>query len=257
MKTYSTVVLLLLVVLTVYASQMGKVAMANDSQIAGPCDARTASAEADNMLRSELLSYGISNSTSERLLDGLKHKEAMARVACLRALSRSGDLKNVPAISELLNDSTRTVRVEALRSLHAIVSRQNRLCAERIWKESQSTPDRFDAALLLNDLGDPSHYEEVLAVLQDPASSLFVQAVRSVPRFAKHQIPGKAGEPLDWVKTLTDLLHRKDVDASKTLEIAAALQQIGTASAMSGIRDASQRQTDPHIKKAIEDMLRK
>ncbi len=255
MKPCSTVTLMLLVVLTVYASQVRKVAMANDSQIAGPRDAPTADAEADNMLRGELLSYGINNPTSEGLLEGLKHKEAMARVACLRALSRSGDLKNVPAIAELLNDATRIVRVEAVRSLHAIVSRQNRLCAERIWKESQNTPDRLDAALLLNDLGDPSHYEEVLAVLQDPASSLFVQAVRNVPRFAKHQILGKAREPVDWVKTLTDLLHRKDIDASQTVEIAAALQQIGTASAMSGIREASQRQTEPQVKKAIEHML--
>ena len=245
MKPDSTISLVCLIVLTIYFSQMKNDAMAGDSS----------ETSIDDIGKSELLSYGI-NSTAE-VLAGLKHNKAPIRAACLRELSRSGDLKAVPAITELLNDSSRYVRFGAIRALHEIVSRQNRLCAEQIWLESQTTLDRFDAAQLFIDIGDLIHHDEVLAVLQTPTNPLFIRAVRSVPQFAKYQILGKDRAPIDWVKILTDLLNQKDMDTSKIIDIASALKQIGTDRAIAGIKEAYERQTDLKVKMVIQYLLKK
>lgn len=245
-----------------WALQRGDDVVAGDSQHTYPSDASTADEETYNMLMGQLTGYGI-DLTPDGLLAGLKHKEAAARAACLNAsrwvLAKPENLDKVPAmvpaIAELCQDPVPFVRVQALRTLHAVVSGYVQAKAERIWQESELAADRIQAAVLLNELGDPSHYEVVMDALQDPGDSMFVQAVRSVPGFAERRILKADGQAVDWESKLRGLLLREDVSSTRKLSIASALQQIGSAAAIAAIREASEKEQDPDLKHAMEYLL--
>lgn len=235
---------------------------AEDSQHACPSDAPTPGEEALNMRRGQLTRYGI-ELTPDGLVAGLKHEEAAARAACLGAsawvFAKPENLDKVPtvvpAIAELCDDPVRFVRVQALRTLHTITTAYLQSKAERIWKESERPADRFQAAVLVNRLGDPKHYEVVLDVLQDPANSLFVQAVRRVPRFAERRILKADGQPVDWESILSDLLLRDDLSSKNKFEVASALRQIGSAAAMASIKKALEKEQDPELKQIMKYLL--
>ncbi len=216
--------------------------MADDDKRSAPHAAHSTNEEMHNMLRGELFSYGI-EPTEHGLLEGLKHKDAAVRAACLNGLAGMAKIDRIQDIVILYDDPVRFVRISALRAIQAIVSRHSHSYADQIWNESINVPDQLEAAMLLNDLGDPSRYEVIREILQQPEHSMFVQAVRSVPKFSKYNIIDETGVSVDWIHILDELLKRDNLNPIHKMEILLTLRQIGSMRANSIISDTSEKET--------------
>ena len=210
--------------------------------------------EAMNMLRVQAASHGI-DFTPSGLIKGLDHRDANARVLCLQALARVGDLVAVEPMGRLLDDPERMVRVTAVQAINEVVVRKTKPYADKLYNEAPHQQDRFQAALLLCRLGDPSRFRDVLRVLRDHTDPLIGQALGSTPMFARYQLYDN-GNPVDWVGALSPVLLNKNSSPGNRLSAAIALAAIGSREALAVLRDGLANETDSTVRYTIRVALK-
>jgi len=232
---------------------MQNFSMAENQGALVPGDASTPRQEVLNMLQGELGAYGIPL-TQEGLTVGLQHKERAARVAASRALGVLGNLDAVGSLGKLADDNDQLVSGAALRAINTILQRDVKPRAEALFKKSANQQDKFDMALLLCALGDPSHFQEVLQAIRSPNDPLFVQAVRNAPEFAKYSI-FENEKPVDWVQELSTSFDQSSADPAKKTEVIFSLQNIGSKEALDAIRAKFSTEKDPSVLSVMHDVV--
>ncbi|MGB4241466.1 MAG: hypothetical protein WBK37_09250 [Kiritimatiellia bacterium] len=239
--------------LGVFCNMLQNSSMAENQGLLAPGDAPTPRAEALNMLQGELTIYGIPL-TQEGLTVGLQHKERAARVAASRALGILGNLDTVGSLGKLATNDDQLVSGAALRAINTILHREVKPLAEALYRQAANQQDRFDMALLLCTLGDPSYFQEVLQVIRMPVDSLFVQAVRNVPDFAKYVLYDE-GKPVDWVQELASALNNPSADSVKRIEVIVTLKKIGSKEAIDTIRRRLSLEKDASVLSVMQGIV--
>jgi len=206
-------------------------------------------------LRRELKNYGIA-CTPSALIEGLNHKESMARTACLRGLGIAGDLSAVDHIRRLLEDPEFLVRETALRALHSIVSRELMSQVEQLYRDSRYKNKDFELAVLVCEFGDPGRYAWVLKAIQNPGDPLLGRALMYAPMFARYRLY-ENGQPVDWVRPISRVLADRRLDPMLRQSAATALKDIGSPEAFDVMKDTLPMETDPTVKYILEGALRK
>jgi HEAT repeat protein len=160
-------------------------------------------------------------------------------------------LTAIEPVRKLLEDPDPHIRYDTIRTINAIVSRETRSRAQKLYEEAQSEPARFDAAILLCELGDPSQYRHVLPSLEDQANPAFYQALSVVTMFAKYQLFHK-GRPVDWVGPISRVLLSRELHPMARADAVIALVEIGSPEALAAMRQALLSATDPSIKARLQ-----
>lgn len=239
--------------LGVYCHMLQNSSMAENQGLLAPGDAPTPRQEALNMLQGELTVYGIPL-TQEGLTVGLQHKERAARVAASRALGILGNLDAVGSLGKLATNDDQLVSGAALRAINTILHREVKPRAEALYRQSASQQDKFDMALLLCTLGDPSCFQEVLQVIRMPADSLFIQAVRNVPEFAKYVLYDE-GKPVDWARELASALNNQNLESAKRVEVIVTLKKIDSKEAIDTIKRRLSLEKDDSVLSVMQGIV--
>lgn len=217
---------------------------------------------------SVLQSHGIAP-TPSGLVIGLRNSSWAARIAALQALGRIGRYEQLGYVMALADARApdaagKEVRRNAILAAVQIAKRTGgpstftraRLLAsaQDIMNEAKTPFARLQAADMLGQLGDASQY----VIVQDSLKSkeLAGRALVAVRVYAKLPAAAYGGQTVDWVPPVSAVLQDKSFNSSDRTNAVIALAEIGSADALSALRNALAGETDPDIKGLIVYTLR-
>jgi HEAT repeat protein len=168
--------------------------------------------------------------TQETLIADLQKDQILVRALACRSLGHIGNLDAISPLGKLAVHDNKRLRSAALLAINEILRREYGKIADELLTKSISKQDKLDIAIALCVLGEPKHFQQVLQVLRNPNSELFIRALDGAYEFSKYSLY-ENDVLVNWIHELASLMDNKEIKDGYKDKIISVLTKIGTEDA--------------------------